>query len=88
MRTLQNLYEYMRVERTSLDCCVMFSVTVLFNRKQYHFLSKNWMAYNRIQKQDIVTDRVTLYGYSLKGAYEAFYNEFKKKRAAGTIDVL
>lgn len=88
MRTLQNLYEYMRVERMTFDNDVMFKVTVLFNRKQYRFLSRNWMAYNRIQKQDKVSDRVTIYGYSMKGAYEAFYNEFKKKRAAGAIDVL
>lgn len=88
MRTLQNLYEYIHVERMTFDNDVMFKVKVLFNRKQYVFLSRNWMAYNRIQKQGKVSVRVTIYGYSMKGAYEAFYNEFKKKRAAGSIDVL
>lgn len=88
MRTFLNLYENIRVERMTFDYGVMFKVTILFNRKQYRFLSRNWKAFNRIHNQDIVNDRVTLYDYSLKGAYEAFYKEFKKKRAAGAIDVL
>lgn len=90
MRTLQNLYEFMRIERVyypfPIGCRV--KVVVQFNRKQYRFLSNNTMACSRIEKAAIVSNKIRLYGYTLKGAYDSYYSEFKKRRASGEIDVL
>lgn len=90
MRTLQNLFEFMRIERSvgQLPFNCLVKVVVLYNRKQYRFFSDNLRACYRIDKQEIVSDRVNLYGYTLKGAYLAFYCEFKKRRAVGEIDVI
>lgn len=90
MRTLQNLYEFMRIERVKeqvpYDCLI--KVIVQFNRKQYKFMSNNTRACARIEKAAIVSNKIRLYGYTLKGAYDAYYSEFKKRRASGEIDVL
>lgn len=85
MRTFQNLCEIMRVERVKEDLPYLCQVEVhvLFNGKQYYFLSNNTMACNRIEKASIVSNKIRLYGYTLKGAYDAFYKEFKKKKTAG-----
>lgn len=90
MRTLQSLFEFMRVERVKeeIPYLCQIKVHVLFNRKQYYFLSNNTMACNRIEKASIVSNKIRLYGYTLKGAYDAFYREFKKKKAAGTLNVV
>lgn len=79
MKTLENYIK--NIEVTVLlhsKCLDLYEVKVTYGRKRYKFYSSNWQAGNRIAKRFYVHDRVQLYGYSLKGAFEAFYKEFAK----------
>lgn len=78
MRTLEDYIKYVEVSFKSDGFEVFAEVIVSYNRHQYKFSSHNWRACNRISKRESVHDKVSLYGYSLKGAYEAFYQEFAK----------
>lgn len=78
----------MQIERVSAYFGVEYEIHVEYNRNEYWFRSTNWMAANRISKHGHVHNKVTMYGYTLKGAYDAFYKEFKKKKSAGTLNVV
>lgn len=78
MRTLENYTRNVEVTLLEGGFICFAEVVVRYNRRLYKFHSYNWRACNRIGKRDSVHDKVTLYGYSLKGAYEAFYKEFAK----------
>lgn len=78
MRTLEDYIKNVEVLSVSDDLGRHVEVVVRYNRHQYKFTSGNWRAYNRLGKQVCVHNKVQLYGYSLKGAYEAFYKEFDK----------
>lgn len=80
MRTLEDYIKLIEVTFKSDGFEVFAEVIVRYNRHRYKFASGNWRACNRISKQGCVHDKVALYGYSLKGAYEAFYKEFAKLR--------
>lgn len=78
MRTLE---DYMRnIEVSSLfgSFAMNAEVVVKYNRHEYKFKSCNWQAFQRIRRKKYVHDKAQLYGYTLKGAYEAFYKEFAK----------
>lgn len=76
MRTLEDYTKLIEVTFKSNGFEVFAEVIVRYNRHRYKFTSGNWRAGNRLRKRDCVHDKVTLYGYSLKGAFEAFYKEF------------
>lgn len=78
MRTLEDYTKLIEVSLKSVGFEVVAEVVVTYYRHRYMFTSSNWRAINRIGKRDCVHDKVHLYGYSLKGAYEAFYKEFAK----------
>lgn len=78
MRTLEDYIKLIEVTFKSDGFEVFADVVVRYNRHRYKFTSGNWRACNRIGKQGCVRDKVHIYGYSLKGAYEAFYKEFAK----------
>ena len=82
MRTLEDYIKLIEVTFKSDGFEVFAEVIVTYNRHRYSFMSNNWHACNRIKKRDCVNDKVLLYGYSLKGAYEAFYKEFAKLHKA------
>lgn len=92
MRTLKEISKIIQIgslpNRTQYNFCVGYEIHVIYNRNKYWFRSSNWQAANRISRRKVVNDKVTMYGYTLKGAYEAFYKEFKKKKAAGTLNVV
>lgn len=88
MRTLEDYTRLIEVSFKSDGFEVIAKVVVTYNRHRYMFTSSNWRACNRIGMRDNVGDKVRLYGYSLKGAYDAFYKEFKKKKSAGTLNVV
>lgn len=77
MRTLE---DYTRAVEVSPNGSfgLIAKVEVKYNRHQYEFKSDNWRALQRIRRQGSVNNKAHLYGYSLKGAYEAFYKEFAK----------
>lgn len=78
MKTLEDYIKKVEVSLKRDGFEVFAEVVVTYNRHKYKFASGNWRACNRIEKRDYVNDKVHLYGYSLKGAYEAFYKEFAK----------
>lgn len=78
MRTLEDYTKNIEVSLLHGDFIVLAEVIVTYNRHRFSFMSHNWQACNRIKVRDCVNDKVRLYGYSLKGAYEAFYKEFTK----------
>lgn len=78
MRTLKDYAMNVEVSSKSDGFGRHIEVIVRYNRHQYKFTSGNWHAYNRLGKQVFVNDKMQLYGYTLKGAYEAFYKEFAK----------
>ena len=84
MRTLEDYIKVIEVTFKSDGFEVFAEVIVRYNRHRYKFTSGNWRACNRIGKRDCVHDKVQLYGYSLKGAYEAFYKEFAKLHKANS----
>ena len=78
MRTLEDYTKNVEVKLLEGGFIIFAEVVVKYNRHLYKFNSYNWRACNRLGKRDCVNDKVQLYGYSLKGAYEAFYKEFAK----------
>lgn len=78
MRTLEDYTKLIEVSFRSSNFIYLVDVVVKYNRHVFKFPSKNCQAYYRIRKKNFVNDKVQLYGYSLKGAYEAFYKEFAK----------
>lgn len=78
MRTLEDYTKIIDVTLLHGGFLVLAEVVVKYNRHEYKFTSCNWRACNRLGKQGYVDNKVRLYGYSLKGAYEAFYKEFAK----------
>lgn len=80
MRTLEDYVQNIEVSFKS-DGNEFFAeveVVVKYNRHQLKFISNNCLAYYRLLKKNFVNNKVQLYGYTLKGAYEAFYKEFAK----------
>ena len=78
MRTLEDYTKLVKVSSKSGSFGIFAEVVVAYNRHRYKFTSENWRAFLRIRRQGCVQDKVQLYGYSLKGAYEALYKEFAK----------
>lgn len=78
MRTLEDYAQNIEVSYKSEGFEVYADVIVKYNRHIYKFTSNNTRAYYRLRKKDFVNDKVQLYGYTFKGAYEAFYKEFAK----------
>lgn len=78
MRTLEDYSQNIKVSNKVGGFGVIVEVEVKYNRHLYKFESNNWQAYNRLRRKDYVNDKVQVYGYSHKGAYEAFYKEFAK----------
>lgn len=74
MRTLEDYTQNIKVGGFG----VIVEVEVKYNRHLFKFTSNNSQAYYRLMKKKYVNDKVQLYGYTLKGAYEAFYKEFAK----------
>ena len=77
MRTLEDYTRNVEVTPSG-NFGLIAKVVVKYNRHLYEFKSQNWQAVQRIRRQSSVQDKMQLYGYSLKGAYEAFYKEFAK----------
>lgn len=78
MRTIEDYIKNVEVSIKS-DCFEVFAeVVVTYKRHKYKFTSNNSQAYYRLMKKKYVNNKVHLYGYTLKGAYEAFYKEFAK----------
>ena len=82
MRTLEDYTKLIEVAFKSDGFEVSAEVVVKYNRHFYKFASSNWRACNRIGKRYCIRASVQLYGYTLKGAYEAFYKEFAKLHKA------
>lgn len=80
MRTLEDYANNVEVTVKSYGFENFAEVIVRYNRHCYMFVSNNWRAGYRLGKRGLVNDKVQIYGYSLKGAYEAFYKEFAKLR--------
>lgn len=80
MRTLEDYAQVIEVSCKSENYEVYAEVVVTYNRHRYKFISGNWRAIKRLGMREHVHNKVLLYGYSLKGAYEAFYKEFTKLR--------
>lgn len=78
MRTLEDYTQNIEVSNKVGGFGIIIDVIVKYNRHLYKFESSNWRAFNRIRRKDCVNDKVHVYGYSHKGAYEAFYKEFAK----------
>ena len=78
MRTLEDYIKNVEVTLKTYGFENFAEVVVKYNRHTYQFTSGNWRACYRIEKKSLVQGKVQLYGYSLKGAYEAFYKEFAK----------
>lgn len=77
MRTLEDFTKNVEVTPNG-NFGLIAKVVVKYNRHLYEFKSQNWRALQRIRRQNSVQVKMRLYGYSLKGAYEAFYKEFVK----------
>lgn len=56
-----------------------FKVTILLHGVKYTECSYNTLAYDRIVNRHYTTDGAHLYGYTLKQAYKALYDECKQK---------
>lgn len=56
-----------------------YYVTISHRRKEYFCVSHNSMAYDRIRYYDETPTRADRQGYTLKGAFLAFYDECKRK---------
>ena len=80
MRTLEDYTKIVEASFKSSEFGVYVEVIVRYKRHRYKFTSNNWQACNRLGKQAFVQSKMQLYGYTLKGAYEAFYREFAKLR--------
>lgn len=78
MRTLRDYTQNIDVSYRSEGYKGFADIVVKYNRHIYKFTSDNLRAYGRLKKKNFVNDKVQLYGYSLKGAYEAYYKEFAK----------
>lgn len=78
MRTLEDYTQNIEVTFKSEGLKVFADVVVKYNRHLFKFTSNNMQAYYRLSKKKFVNDKVQLYSYTLKGAYEAFYKEFAK----------
>lgn len=78
MRTLEDYIQNIEVSFKSENFEPLAEVVIKYNRHRYKFTSNNCLACYRLLKKNYVNNKVHLYGYSLKGAYEAFYKEFAK----------
>lgn len=78
MRTLEDYTQSIDVSYRSEGFKGFADIVVKYNRHIYKFTSDNLRAYGRLKKKNFVNNKVHLYGYSLKGAYEAYYKEFAK----------
>lgn len=78
MRTLKDYTQSIEVSYRSEGCKGFADIVVKYNRHIYKYTSDNLRAFGRIKKKNFVNDKVQLYGYTLKGAYEAYYKEFAK----------
>lgn len=78
MRTLEDYTQNIEIPNKVGGFGVIVEIVVKYNRHLYKFESYNWQACNRVWRKDYFNDKVQVYGYTLKGAYEAFYKEFAK----------
>lgn len=57
-----------------------FNVVINYHGNDYHCASHNTTAYDRIKgKDDIISDTQIVYGYTLKQALLALWDECKRK---------
>lgn len=80
MRTLEEYIKNIEISFKSdgIDFVAEVEVVVKYNRHLYKFISNNCLAYYRMLKKNFVNDKVRLYGYTHKSAYEEYYKEFAK----------
>ena len=78
--TLNELRERVRVTRGSGYCC--YNVTITWRGKQYTCHSNNSPAWDRLDDINY-GDNEVIGLYTNKGAYEAFYEECKRKNHLG-----
>lgn len=78
--TLQELRQRVRVTRGSGYCC--YVVTITWRGKEYTCHSNNSLAWDRLDDDNYRDNEVSGF-YTNKGAYEAFYEECKRKNSLG-----
>ena len=77
MKTLAQLWE--SIEHIGFCCSGSFSVAIIYHGKKLTCSSNNTLAFDRINADHIVNERVVLYGYTLRQAYQASYDECVRK---------
>jgi hypothetical protein len=78
--TLQELKQRLRVERDGGHG--QYKVTIFYRNKYYTCHSNNSLAWDRLD-DDNYPDNVVNGSYTNKGAYQAFYDECKRKNQLG-----
>lgn len=78
--TLQELREKVKVRRASGYCS--YTVTITYRGKEYICHSNNSLAWDRLDDDNYRDNEVSGF-YTNKGAYQAFYDECKRKNNLG-----
>lgn len=78
--TLQELREKVKVKRASGYCS--YTVTITYRGKEYSCQSNNSLAWDRLDDDNYRDNEVSGF-YTNKGAWQAFYDECKRKNNLG-----
>lgn len=78
--TLKELRKRVRVKRASGYCS--YEVTITYRGKKYRCHSNNSLAWDRMDDDNYRDNEVSGF-YTNKGAYQAFYDECKRKNNLG-----
>lgn len=77
MRTLSEMEEIITIIPSGHWRC---SIHIKYNRHEYQFFSYNYQALSRYMRKNLVNNKVRFNGYTLMGAYMAWYNEFLRNK--------